>query len=103
MKLGPHREVGPEELFLGGKGSLIPFNPNPTKPSATPSPASADPNVDPMQGAVDQIERALYAKVTGPLTAKYGPEPADLRSVPLASTAPVDGEKAPTKEKGLRL
>jgi hypothetical protein len=35
---------------------------------------------DPMQPAIDQIEKALYSAVTGQLTERFGPEPESAQS-----------------------
>ena len=58
-KLGPHMGQATTPFFGGGMGVLIPFKPNQTKPSPTPSESTVDPNVDPMQAAADQNEQTM--------------------------------------------
>ena len=62
----------PEDCALR-RGTLIAGVQKPTRSD----PSRQD---DPMQPAVDQIERALYSAVTGRVTEQHGPEPASARS-----------------------
>lgn len=62
----------PEDCALR-RGTLI---------SGVSRPTRSDPSRqdDPMQPAVDQLEKALYSAVTGRVTEQHGPEPVSARS-----------------------
>lgn len=72
-KLLPH-EGESKTPFFGSKGSMIPFNPKLTVSSPKPS-DSSDQSPDPMQPAMDQIERALAAKADGVMAERQSSTP----------------------------
>lgn len=66
-----------------GKGYRIPDNSilrRGTLISGVPRQEKQRADSDPMQPAIDQIERALYSAVTGQLTERFGPEPESAQS-----------------------